>query len=183
MDKLNNDDWYCVCSEKNIILESNYDNSNLYKLYFNTNNTTNITEIIDIIKDGEFFKLICELNKDIIYQYDIVNVNEQNQLIQLNLKNDIKNKELDIKIYLNINIIINHDNNSCIITSNNSNLNTSTNKEIYLHDFKITIEEYQNKPQFVILFGIDDVFNTDIIRLSLALYLKKIFYKLKLYFD
>ena len=61
----------------------------------------------------------------------------------MNLKNDIKNKELDIKIYLNINIIINHDNNSRIITSNNSNLNTSTNKEIYLHDFKITIEEYE----------------------------------------
>ena len=73
---------------------------------------------------------------------------------------------------------------SCSIFSIPYTNNNVLENEIYLSDFNINISKDESNIHFLINFSFDDkIFDNDLIKMTLSMYIQKIFYRLKLYFE
>jgi len=170
-------DFYKVCDDKNILLEKNDFSSFRINLSIN-NNSNNNYNLIEIINQNELWNLLYELNKDIIEEYNYNKLtNENNEQIYIKIKNIKKNEEFN-NISLNIENIINKISDYeyqlyCFDINNINNKNK-------VDDFKINIKIVNN----ITIIDIDFTFNentNDAINTYIALYIKKIFYRLSKY--
>jgi len=186
---------YCkISDDKNIIFEKV--NNDEYKLTINiVPSPDNEHTIIDIVKNKEFFNLLYELNNELIHKICTTEKedNIQNTIIHL-LINDsdddssILDNITDIYLYLesNINII---SVNKCEIISLTDNINNINNDEqndntlhISLTKFNTLIEIIDDKYEIIVCFSLEKNIPA-FLKTYIGFYLKKIFYKLKLYFE
>lgn len=173
-----------ISDKKDALLEKN--NLGDFKIKILINPVENNTTIFDIIKNKQLFELLYELNKGIIKDLNIKNIDNIDNLsfIFIDVINEEgildKDEEIFIKLNLKTNFIA--DNNYEIIglnIENNSNIDRDT---IILDNFILKIEKTDN----IILnisFSILNDESPEFIKTFVALYLQKIFYNLKLYFE
>jgi len=176
-----NKEWQSICSEHDILMDKNDDN--LYRIKFNMiENKNNKLNIIDTIKQNIFFQLIYELNQDIIKEYISDFKNNKNNVV-LTVIND--NEIIDTKS-INVNLNINYffQNNKCeMVSSNDNSTLLSTLDNIYVNDFHLSITN-DITTEILLTFSLDDdIFNSALEKIFIALYFKKIFRRLKLYFE
>jgi regulator of replication initiation timing len=176
------EEWSLLVCEKNISL---FQNNSLYKIMFDIKQTENTyTNINEIVKENELFELLYELNKDVIDKFtaDVTDNNRQKTTMT------IINKKTEYFNHPFFTIHIHYDNKiddeNCSIFSipyNNSNV---LENEIYLSNFNINISKDESNIHFLINFSFDDnIFENDLIKMTLSMYIQKIFYRLKLYFE
>ena len=179
------DDYQIICSEKNIILKK--DENNLYYLDLEINeSSTNEHTIYDIISNDAFFDLLFELNNDIVIDYSTsdLNNNYKNIIYKLNLSDvdDSKNENMNLIFNVVVNTI---SDNKCSITSNNDSQNyaaadSDNIKNCFLDSFTLFYEK-NDVSKLSIQFKLD---HDDMIKnYFISMYLKKIFYKFKKYFE
>jgi hypothetical protein len=188
-----NDDWFIICDEKNIILEKN--NNNDYKISFNINSKGGEDTVINVLKKGQLFELLSALNPDVI---DKITVTEHDDVhsIFMTLKNSDQadGEEVDKIINVYFSLKYNFKENKCIITSRkNENENDdeyhSDIKKKYGKDFlhvskiKLKVVEKNNKTSVCITFKTDIKKSNNIKNMYIGLYFKKIFYRFKQYFE
>jgi len=178
------EEWSLIVCEKNISL---FQNNSLYKIMFDIKQSDNLfTNIKEIVKENELFELLYELNKDVIDKFNVDTTNNNTQ----NTTMTIINKKTEYFNYPFFTINIHYDNNieedSCSIFSipySNNNEIVKEN-EIYLSDFNINMSKDESNIHFLINFSFDDkIFDNDLIKMTLSMYIQKIFYRLKLYFE
>jgi len=178
------DDWYIVCDEKNLLLKKN--DNNEYSLSFDINeNPVNDVSVLELLNCKQLFELLYELNKDIIESITEDSENTINNVNNVTIK--IKNLKSEFKQIKNVNIhlkfVYKFDNDECIISSFpfDSNL-VSTEDNLYIPSFQINFK--QNQPTNVLLtFKLDEVVDNDVFQMYIGLYFKKLFYRLKMYFE
>jgi len=71
------DNWFTICDEKNIVLKKNDDN--FYKITFSIdvkNNENNEDTVLNVLKNGQLFDLLFALNPDVISKCDVVEQND-----------------------------------------------------------------------------------------------------------
>ena len=188
-----NDDWFTICDEKNIMLEKN--NNNEYKISFNINLKGGEDTVINVLKNGQLFELLSALNPDVI---DKITVTEHDGVhsVFMTLKNSDQadGEEVDKIINFYFSLKYNFKENKCIITSKkNENENNdeyhSDIKKKYGKDFlhvskiKIKVVEKNNKTSVCITFKTDIQKSNNIKNMFIGLYFKKIFYRFKQYFE
>ena len=188
-----NDDWFTICDEKNIMLEKN--NNNEYKISFNINLKGGEDTVINVLKNGQIFELLSALNPDVI---DKITVTEHDGVhsVFMTLKNSAQadGEEVDKIINVYFSLKYNFKENKCIITSKkNENENNdeyhSDIKKKYGKDFlhvskiKIKVVEKNNKTSVCITFKTDIKKSNNIKNMYIGLYFKKIFYRFKQYFE
>jgi len=188
-----NDDWFIICDEKNIILEKN--NNNDYKISFNINSKGGEDTVINVLKKGQLFELLSALNPDVI---DKITVTEHDDVhsVFMTLKNSDQadGEEVDKIINVYFSLKYNFKENKCIITSRkNENENDdeyhSDIKKKYGKDFlhvskiKLKVVEKNNKTSVCITFKTDIKKSNNIKNMYIGLYFKKIFYRFKQYFE
>lgn len=170
-------EFYVVCNDKDIILEKNDDDNYRINISIIPSESNDFT-LIDIIHENELWNLIYELNNDNIETFKLTNgSNNTNEDVFIKIKSSTeKNISSELK-----NIIIHQhcnyefiSNKECRITCNN--LDEST---IKFNDFKIQININNKTTEIKINFTLVD-FN-DLINTYIALYIKKIFYRLTKY--
>jgi hypothetical protein len=169
-------DFYTVCNDKDILLEKNDDD--MYRININIipNKSNNYT-LIDIVTENELWNLLYELNRDNIEEYKLTNVNKNTQNVFIKVKSSSEKQISDELKEIIINMESSYqllNSNECIVYCNN--LNKSTVK---FNNFKIEITCELNKTNMKIEFILDDV--NDLISTYIALYIKKIFYRLSKY--
>ncbi len=175
-----------ICSKKDMILSLNNDNKN-YKLNFNT-----ISSNIDLQKYTNFniYKLLFQLNKDIIESIEIIDSiseNEANILIIFKEMGDI------IKIpknYIYVTVKKKYINNQILFESiNNNNIQNIKNK---IANCNKTINNFSilkiTKDNDILNFDYEFKFNitfhqSNFIDNIIALLIKKVFYKIKVFIE
>jgi hypothetical protein len=176
------EDWVFVISEKDISL---FQNENNYKILFNVKNTENTyNNIIDIVKDNDLFELLFELNKDLIESCSLKQLDSGTHYV--NMK--VINKKYDYFDYDNFTMHINYANRieerKGVIYSIPFNNNNLEKNEIYLSNFRIEIGDEKDNVSFLIKYSFDkELFDSNLINTSLSMYILKILYRLKLYFE
>jgi hypothetical protein len=185
-------DWFTICDEKNIILEKN--SNNTYKITFSVHCTGEDT-VLNVLKNGQLFELLSALNPDVI---DKINVTEHTNNVHdvfITFKNSNKQdgEELDKIINVYFSLKYEFKENKCIITSQNcqdekgnsdSHIKKKDEKE-FLPASKIKLKavEKNNKTSVCLLFKVDSKKSSNIINMYIGLYFKKIFYRFKQYFE
>lgn len=172
------DEWFTVCDENDILLEKN--DSNDYKISLNIyENPENEFSSIDIIKEGQLFDLLFELNNDIIENIDQSIIDNNINLVTIVSLNKEKKKK---NIYLKYKSEIND--NLCIITGVPfEDKNEVKDDEIYLDNFNIKLEKGCPTSLSVILNSNNFLDEDSLINIFLSLFIKKIFNKFKKYFE
>jgi len=177
---MSNSEIYVLCNENDMILE-HQDETNNFKLTFSVNEKYN--NVAEIVEGNSIFALIYELNKDIILDYIENFENNINKVVfRINTNKVNIFKEFSDEIYLFINYIISkHDNK--IILSSKMEENISSNKNyIYLINYNTEIRNNNKSTLISLNFTLNKKIN-NISNKFIALYIKKIFFKLKQYFD
>lgn len=200
MDESNECEWFTICDEKQILLEKN--DNNMYKITFSIFSSNEEETVLNILKNGQLFELLSELNPDVI---DNINVKENNGVdhVFITFKN---NKDHDhdesedkvVDVYFSLTYAF--EENKCVISSQNKkkynggddnqqiqmidNVKKETGKD-YLHVSKIKFKavEKNNKTSILITFKIESKKSNNIINMYIGLYFKKIFYRFKKYFE
>jgi len=176
-------EWYTVCSENDIIL-SQSDETHDFKITFNV--LEKYENIVEIIQQNQIFELVHMLNNDIIEKYTESIINKNNNVV---FKINTKDLSINNKIYNNLFIVLefskNIDNNTCKLESVASTNKKLENNEIQLENFSLLVSNNNSKTTFVIEYTISstDMENLNVSEKFISLYLKKIFYRLKQYFD
>jgi len=177
------DGWNFVICEKDISL---FQNENSYKILFSIKNVENTyNSIIEIVKDNDLFELLFELNKDIIESFNLKSLDETHYV---NIK--VINKNCDYFDCENFVMHINYANKieegkgliySVPFINNNNNLGKN---EIYLSNFSVEINDDRDAVSFIIKYSFDkELFDSNLINTSISMYILKILYRLKLYFE
>jgi len=171
-------EFYIVCNDKNILLQKNDEDNYIINMTI-TPNKNNSFNLIDIVTELELWNLIYELNNDNIEEYKLTNINQNEQDVYIKVKS---NTEKQISDELK-NIIIHIktkfkeiSNNECEIVCNNLNLST-----VCFSNFIINILCSEEKTFLNIQFTLQDI--NDLISTYIALYIKKIFYRLSKYLE
>lgn len=192
---MDENEWFTICNEKNIILEKN--NNNDYKISFNINLKDGEDTVINVLKNGQLFDLLSALNPDVI---DKITVTEHDDVhsVFMTLKNSsdqADGEEVDKIINVYFSLKYNFKENKCIITSQkneNENNNHEYHSDItkkygkdFLHVSKIKLKvvEKNNKTSVCITFKTDVKKSNNIKNMYIGLYFKKIFYRFKQYFE
>lgn len=175
-----------ICSKKNIFLTLN-NNTNNYNLIFNT-----LCSNIDLQKYTNFniYKLLFELNKDIIESIEIIDLLSDNEANILIILKEIGDTIKIPKNYLYLTINKIYNNNEILFEStNNDNIDKIKNKIIGCNK---TISEYSvlkiinndNKLIFNYEFNFKMLIQqSKFVNNIIALLIKKVFYKLKLFIE
>jgi hypothetical protein len=192
MDENNECEWFTICDEKNILLEKN--ENNVYKITFSIISNNQEDTVLNVLKNGQFFELLSQLNPDVI---DKINVMQNNNIdhVFMTLKNNKEDSEDNDKV-LDVCFSIKYifKENKCIISSHNQyddddekliNKLKSKNEKEYLHVSKIKLKalEKNNKTIVSMTFKIENKKSNNIINMYIGLYFKKIFYRFKKYFE
>lgn len=176
-----------ICSKKDIILTLN-NNTKIYNLNFNTiiSNTFNIENYTNF----NIYKLLFELNKDIIESIEIINQISDNEANVLIIFKEIGDNIKIPKNYIYITINKSYINNEIIFESTNNNNITEINDKI--NGCNKTLCEYSilkiiinnNILNFNYAFKFNIIFQgSNFIHNITALLIKKVFYKLKLFIE
>lgn len=175
------DEWYVLCSDKNVLLE-HLDDTNRFRITFDVSG--NYNSILEIISENQLFELLFELNKDILLDYTTTETNNiHNVLLKVSTKNiNITNIKDDMFMHLNYTSKFNSNEcelNSVVIDK----VDKLTKNHLFLSDFNVKISNNNSYTKFVINYVIDDMIDNNLAPKFVALYLKKLFYRVKLYFD
>lgn len=175
-----------ICSKKDIFLTLNNNTKN-YNINFNT-----LSSNIDLQKYTNFniYKLLFELNKDIIESIEIIDLLSDNEANILIILKEIGDTIKIPKNYLYLTINKIYNNNEILFEStNNDNIDKIKNKIIGCNK---TISEYSvlkiinndNKLIFNYEFKFRIIFQqSKFVNNIVALLIKKVFYKLKLFIE
>lgn len=201
MDENNNNEceWFTICDEKHILLEKN--DNNMYKISFSISSTNEEDTVLNVLKNGQLFELLSQLNPDVI---DNINVKEHNGVdhVFITFKNNKEDDDDDgddkiVDVYFSLTYTF--EENKCIISSQNKKNHSDDYKEHeeliykiknksgkkYLHVSKIKFKavEKNNKTSVCITFKVESKKSNNIINMYIGLYFKKIFYRFKRYFE
>jgi hypothetical protein len=175
-----------ICSKKDIFLTLNNNTKN-YNLIFNT-----LSSNIDLQKYTNFniYKLLFELNKDIIESIEIIDLLSDDKANILIILKEIGDTIKIPKNYLYLTINKIYNNNEILFEStNNNNIDTIKNK---INGCNRTISEFSvlkiinsnNKLIFNYEFNFKMVLQeSKFVNNIVALLIKKVFYKLKLFIE
>lgn len=175
-----------ICSKKDIILTLNNNTKN-YNINFNT-----LSSNIDLQKYTNFniYKLLFELNKDIIESIEIIDLLSDDEANILIILKEIGDTIKIPKNYLYLTINKIYNNNEILFEStNNDNIDKIKNKIIGCNK---TISEYSvlkiinndNKLIFNYEFNFKMLIQqSKFVNNIIALLIKKVFYKLKLFIE
>jgi hypothetical protein len=176
-------EWYTVCSENNIVL-SQCDDTHDFKITFSV--LEKYENIVEIIQQNKLFELIQMLNEDIIEKCSENIVNNNNNVV---LKLNTKDLNINNNIYNNLVIVLNYsktiDNNLYRLISVDSTDTKVSNNEIHLKQFALLLSNNKSKTNFDITYTLanNNIKNLNVSEKFISLYLKKLFYRLKQYFD
>jgi len=178
------EDWVLILSEKDISL---FQNETSYKMTFDVKKSENTySSILEIIKNNDFFELLYELNRDFIEKFTSVITDEGAQCVDIKIKNkkrDFYNFE-HFTIHINCCSEIKEKEKKIVIYSLPFDNNNVLENEIYLSNFIIEISEQKDNVSFLITYNFDDeIFDTDVLKMCLSMYILKIYYRLKLYLE
>ena len=171
-------EFYTVCNDKNILLQKNDEDDYIINMTINPNENNSFT-IIDIITELQLWNLLYKLNDDNIQEYKLTTINNYEQDIFIKINSNVdKNISDEIKnIIIHINTTYKLiSNNECNIVCRNLNLST-----VFFTDFIINILCLDTKIIIYIKFSIKDI--NDLIATYIALFIKKIFYRLSKYLE
>jgi len=177
-------EWDHVMTEKNITL---FQNNNSYKMSFDVNNQDKsiYSDINEIVKTNQLFDLLFELNKDFIDNINTTNNDSGSQysIIKIiNTKQEYYNHKT-FNIHINC-LYQEKDESNCSIISKSFENNISLENDIYLSNFDIIMSKKESGVGFLIYFSFDkEIFDSDLIKMCVSMYILKIFYRLKLYFE
>lgn len=195
----NNDEnnWFTICDEKNIILEKNSNNS--YKITFSIHSSGGEDTVLNVLKNGQFFELLSALNPDVI---DKINVTEHTNNVHdvfITFKNSNQeddSEEVDKIINVYFSLKYEFKENKCIIKSHNcqddndknSNSDSQIKKKdekdfLFVSKIKLKAVEKNNKTSMCLIFKVDCKKSSNVINMYIGLYFKKIFYRFKQYFE
>lgn len=168
-----------ICDKQNIILERSSQGN--FKISMNIEQNSSDSDIFETIQKGDFFDLLYELNEDIIKTYKNTKSEKDNtidnvEIIFNNVFDEDIMDEYD-EIYLRLKTQTIFTDNICKISG--LNIDSVSNIENLL----ISMEKQKNIVQVQVFFDIIDNKISDIIKTYIGLYLKKIFYKIKMYFE
>ena len=175
-----------ICSKKNILLTIN-NNNKIYNLKFNT-----ISCNISLQKYNNFdiYKLLFELNKDIVESIEIINLLDENVADVLIILKEIGDSIKIPKNYIYVTIYKKYNNGELIFESkNNNNIENIKNKIIgcnkCISEHSILkIINNNNILNFNYQFKFNMIFQqSNFVNNIIALLIKKVFYKLKLFIE
>lgn len=175
-----------ICSKKNILLTFN-NNSKNYNLNFYTSSSN-----IDLQKYTNFdiYKLLFELNKDIIESIEIIDLLSENEANILIILKEIGDTIKIPKNYIYLTMYKQYNNGEIIFESkNNNNIDNIKNKIIgcnrSISEYSVlkiinnnNIFNFNYEFKFNIMFQESNFVNN-----IMALLIKKVFYKLKLFIE
>lgn len=169
-------EFYTVCNDKDILLQKNDENDYIINMDIKHNKSNSFT-LIDIITELELWNLLYELNNDNIEEYKLTNIGKYEQNVFIKVKSttekQISNELKDIIIHLQTRYQL-ISNNECNILC--TNLTPST---IIFNNFIINVLYSEELTTLKITFTLEDI--NDLISTYIALYIKKIFYRLSKY--
>jgi hypothetical protein len=191
----NDDEWFTICNEKNIVLKKN--DENMYKITFSINVKNNEDTVLNVLKNGQLFELLSALNPDVIEKvdenehdgiYDIFIIFKNNK--KTSSVNDVDELDQVVNAFFSIKYLFTK--NKCVIESQNCG-NDIENKNTKIKNGKefipitkiklVTIEkEKSNKTSMCLTFKVDKK-ASNIINMYIGLYFKKIFHRFKQYFE
>lgn len=175
-----------ICSKKDIILVFDKKSEN-YKLNFNINNNINI----DKYANFNIYELLFKLNKDIVESIEIIDLLSENQANILIILKEIGDSIKIPKNYIFVTINKKYLNDNIIFESINNNNNIENIKNKIMNCNKI-ICEYSilkiSKNNNIVNFYYEFKFKlqfqqSNIINNIIALLIKKVFYKLKVFIE
>lgn len=181
------EELYILCSDDNMILE-HIDYTNKFILKFDVKES--YSNIIDLIKSQDFYTLIKELNSDIVRNVEIINHNDYDEVVfDIEIPNSLKvsdtiNKNLKLHLFYKNT----YGDSQTKIEGFIPSLESINNKkmeiinDIYLENTSIIVYKKGETSTFELFLNFDNKIN-DKINKFLALYLKKLFKKVKMYFD
>lgn len=192
-------EWFTICDEKQILLEKN--DRNMYKITFSVYSTNEEDTVLNLLKNGQLFELLSQLNPDVIDKINVIQKNNFDHVF-ITFKNnkdddhdENEDKIVDVYFYLTYAF----EENKCIISSENKKNYDHENQEFidkvkkktgkdykhYLHVSKIKFKavEKNNKTSILITFKVESKKSNNIINMYIGLYFKKIFYRFKKYFE
>ena len=195
----NEDEWFTICDEKNILLEKN--ENNFYKITFSIFSSNQEDTVLNVLKNGQFFELLSKLNPDVI---DNIHVTQYKNIdhVFMTFKNnkDFKDDQYNdqiVDVYFSLKYTFKE--NKCIISSNHNQNDDSGDgdgeylmhklknkrKKEYLHVSKIKFKavEKNNKTLVTMTFKIESKKSNNVINMYIGLYFKKVFYRFKKYFE
>lgn len=187
MDNNDDNDWFTVCDEKNIMLEKN--NNNDYKITFNIHSKKGEDTVLNVLKNGQLFELLSALNPDVI---DKITVTENDDIhnVFMSFKNSdqMDGEEIDKIINVYFSLKYNFKEHKCTITSQtNENAHEIKKKygkeSLHVSKIKLKVVEKNNKTSVCLIFKVDAKKSNNIINMYIGLYFKKIFYRFKQYFE
>ena len=191
-------EWFTICNEKNIVLKKN--DSNTYKITFSINLKNNEDTVLNVLKNGQLFELLCALNPDVIDKFDVIEDDGDIHHIFMTFKTGEQEQESDhtdeidkiVHVFFSLKYIFKQD--RCIaksqkITDYSSDLNSKIvklkeGKEfISISKIKLKAVEINKKTSICLTFKVDNNKSSNIINMYIGLYFKKIFYRFKQYFE
>jgi hypothetical protein len=168
-------EFYTVCNDKDILLQKNDDDNYIINMTIQPNKNNSFT-LIDIITELELWNLLYELNNDNIEEYKLTNINQKQDVfikVKSTTEKQISNELKDIIIHIQTTHKLISDNECNIVCTN---LTPST---IIFNNFIINVLCSQELTYVTINFTLEDI--NDLISTYIALYIKKIFYRLSKY--
>ncbi len=207
-DESEEDDWFTICDEKNIILKKNDDN--FYKITFSIDvkdNEDNEDTVLNVLKNGQLFDLLFALNPDVISKCDVIEKNDIHNVF-ITFKNTKSSQDdstfrsnseselecnIDKFIHVCFALTYTFKQNKCIIESQEkmddkltvSPFSQGVDKNEFVSVSKIKLKASEkNKKTFVSLrFKITNKKSSNIMNMYIGLYFKKIFHRFKQYFE
>jgi hypothetical protein len=184
------DEWFTICDEKNIILKKN--DENMYKITFSIILKNNEDTVLNILKNGQLFELLSALNPDVIEKVDVNQNDDGVHDVFMTFKSS-KNSNHDeedkiVNVFFSIKYIFSEK--KCIIKSQsydnevqNQVAKMKSGKEfIPVSKIKLVTIEKSSKTSMCLTFKVDKKVS-NIINMYIGLYFKKIFYRFKQYFE
>jgi hypothetical protein len=200
------DDWFTICDEKNIILKKNDDN--FYKITFSIDAKDDEDTVLNVLKNGQLFDLLSALNPDVISKCDVVEQNDvHNVFITFkNTKSTQDNSsfrsnsesELDCNIdkFIHVCFALTYTfkQNKCIIESQENmhddeltvspfSQGVDKNEFVSVSKIKLKATEKNKKRLVSLCFKITNKKSSNIMNMYIGLYFKKIFHRFKQYFE
>jgi len=173
-----------ICDKQDILLERNNLGDFKISLVIEQNNAD--ANVFEIIKNGDFFDLLYQLNEDIIEKYE--NKKEDNDPLIDNILILFKNIFEDDTFDEMDDVFLNLKTQSKFILDNKCEIigldvkTTNDINNINIDNLLVSIEKINNKFIFIVTFKISGN-ASDIIKTYVGYYLKKIFYKIQQYFE
>lgn len=176
-------DKYILCSDDGIILEHE-DETNNFTITFDVNE--NFLNLKEIFVENMFFYLIKELNDSIILDYsETINESDNRVLFKIKIPNEVSFKKHfndHFNLYINYDKTITDEKVNIFCIKQDSNVNELDKNNIYFEKMNIVVEPNKNGSSILFNFYLNDGIDI-IMNKFVALYIKKLIKKLKIYFD